>query len=118
MVSAIMERPETVALTYDKSNPMAEKTLDFFLSLGVFQIEKSQHKAGFEEKFTGRVLNMEYTAIVKEIEDGWYMAQCEQIQGALTQGRTVEEAKENLKDAICLLLEDEMEDFRKDNAIL
>ncbi|MDR2146267.1 MAG: type II toxin-antitoxin system HicB family antitoxin [Tannerella sp.] len=44
------------------------------------------------------------------------MAQCEQIQGALTQGRTIEEAKENLKDAICLLLEDEIEDFKKNNA--
>jgi len=65
-----MERPETVALTYDKF-------------------------------------------VVKGIEDGWYMAQSEHIQGALTQGRTVEEAKENLKDAIYLLLEDEMEDYRK-----
>ena len=118
MESAIMECPETVSLTYDKSNFMAEKTLDFLLSLGVFQIEKNQRQVGFEEKYTGKVLNIEYTAMVKEIEDGWYMAQCEQIQGAMTQGRTVEEAKENLKDAICLLLEDEMEDFKKNNAIL
>ena len=116
MVATVMERPETVALTYDKSNPVANKTLDFFLSLGFFQIEKGQHEAVFEEKYLDRVLNMEYTAVVREIEDGWYMAQCEQIQGALTQGQTIEEAKENLKDAICLLLEDEMEDFRKDNA--
>jgi len=113
-----MERPETVALTYDKSNPIAKKTLDYILSLGLFQIEIIQHEAGFEEKYADRVLNIEYTAVIKEIEDGWYMAQCEQIQGALTQGRTIEEAKENLKDAICLLLEDEMEDFKKDNATL
>jgi predicted RNase H-like HicB family nuclease len=46
------------------------------------------------------------------------MAQCDQIQGALTQGRTIEETKENLKDAICLLLEDEMEDLRKNNSAL
>ena len=56
---------------------------------------------------------MEYTAIIKEIEDGWYMGQCEQIPGALTQGRTIEETKENLKKAIQLLLEDEEADFRK-----
>jgi len=56
---------------------------------------------------------MEYTAIIKEIEDGWYMGQCEQIPGALTQGRTIEETKENLKDAIQLLMEDEKADFRK-----
>jgi len=56
---------------------------------------------------------MEYTAIIKEIEDGWYFAQCEQIPGAMTQGETIEEATENLKDAIRLMLEDEMEDFQK-----
>jgi predicted RNase H-like HicB family nuclease len=50
---------------------------------------------------------MEYTAVIKEIEDGWYMAQCEQVPGALTQGRTVEEALENLKEAIILVLETE-----------
>ena len=113
-----MERPETIALTYDKSNPMAIKTLDYFLSLGFFQVDKNMHEAGFEEKYVDRVLNMEYVAVVREIEDGWYMAQCEQIQGALTQGQTIEEAKENLKDAIYLLLEDEMEDFKKDNDTL
>jgi predicted RNase H-like HicB family nuclease len=115
MIATTMERPETVALTYDKSNPMAIKTLEFVTSLGFFQVEKKQRETGFEEKYKDRVLNMEYTAVIREIEDGWYMAQCDQMQGALTQGRTIVEAKENLKDAICLLLEDEMEDFRKDN---
>jgi len=118
MAATIMERPETVALTYDKSNHLAEQTLDFFVTLGIFQVEKRQREAAFEEKYKDRVLNMEYTAVIREIEDGWYMAKCDQIQGALTQGRTIEETKENLKDAICLLLEDEMEDFRKNNPAL
>ena len=52
---------------------------------------------------------MEYTAIIKEIEDGWYMGQCEQIPGAMTQGRTIDEVNENLKEAIALILEDEKE---------
>ena len=56
---------------------------------------------------------MKYTAIIKEMENGWYFAQCEQMPAAMTQGKTIEEAKENLKDAILLLLEDEKEDFRK-----
>jgi predicted RNase H-like HicB family nuclease len=34
----------------------------------------------------------------------------------MTQGKTVEEAIENLKDAMRLLMEDEMEDFRKEHA--
>ena len=58
---------------------------------------------------------MEYTAIFKKQSNGWYFAQCEQIPGAMTQGRTIEEAKENLKDAINLMLEDERDDFRKEH---
>ena len=63
MVAAIMKRPETVALTYDKSNPMAKKALDFFLSLGLFQVEKiakSQVEIGLEEYRQGK-----YTVINK-----------------------------------------------------
>ena len=56
---------------------------------------------------------MEYTAVIEKTENGWYVAQCEQMPEALTQGRTIEEAEENLIDAIQLLLEDEKEDFRK-----
>ena len=56
---------------------------------------------------------MEYTAVIEKTENGWYIAQCEQMPEALTQGRTIEEVKENLKDAIELLLEDEKADFRK-----
>jgi len=52
---------------------------------------------------------MEYTAIIKEIEDGWYMGQCEQVPGAMTQGRTIEEVRENLKEVIPLILECEAE---------
>ena len=58
---------------------------------------------------------MEYTAIIKEIEDGWYMGQCEQVPGAITQGKTINEVEENLKEAIALILEDEKEDFRKEH---
>ena len=66
-----MKRPETVALTYDKSNPVAKKTLDFFLSLGLFQIEKitkSEVEVGLEEYRQGK-----YTVINKgksKVSDG------------------------------------------------
>jgi len=62
-VAAIMKRPETVALTYDKENPVAKKTLDFFLSLGIFEIErtvKSPIETGLEEYRQGK-----YTVINK-----------------------------------------------------
>jgi predicted RNase H-like HicB family nuclease len=56
---------------------------------------------------------MEYTAVLQEIEDGWYMGQCEQVPGAVTQGQTIEEVKENLKEAIQLVLEAEKDLCRK-----
>jgi hypothetical protein len=63
MEATTMIQPETVALTYDKSNPMTKKALDFFLSLGLFQVEKiakSQVEIGFEEYRQGK-----YTVINK-----------------------------------------------------
>ena len=44
----------------------------------------------------------------------WWVAWSEDVPGALTQGRTLEEARENLKDAIALMLEDvELKDVPK-----
>ena len=52
---------------------------------------------------------MEYTAAIQKTPDGWWIAQCEQVPGALTQGATYEEVITNLKEAIGLVLEAEME---------
>ena len=52
---------------------------------------------------------MKYTAIIKKMSNGWYFAQCEQVPGAMTQGETIEDAVENLKEAISLVLEAERE---------
>ena len=57
--------------------------------------------------------NMDYTAIVKKTKSGRYIAQCEQLPAALTQGDTEEEALENLQDAIDLILETEKEEKEK-----
>jgi predicted RNase H-like HicB family nuclease len=35
----------------------------------------------------------------------WWIAWTDDLPGALTQGRTIEEARENLKDAIAMMLE-------------
>jgi predicted RNase H-like HicB family nuclease len=52
---------------------------------------------------------MEYTAIIEKTADKWYVAHCAQVPGANSQGRTIEEAKTNLKEAISLILESEKE---------
>lgn len=51
----------------------------------------------------------EFTAIIEKDED-WYIAYCPEIPGANGQGRTIEECRENLGEAIALILEDRRED--------
>ena len=50
-----------------------------------------------------------FTAIF-ERDDSWYIAYCPEVPGANGQGRTKEEARENLASAIELILRDRRED--------
>ena len=51
-----------------------------------------------------------YTAIFKfNPDDGWWTATCAEIPAAITQVRTEDEARENLADAISLVLETQRE---------
>jgi predicted RNase H-like HicB family nuclease len=45
------------------------------------------------------------TAIYERTEDGWWVVSVPEIPGAHSQGRTLEEAREMIKDATRLLLE-------------
>ncbi len=47
----------------------------------------------------------EFTAIIEQDGD-WYIAYCPEIPGANGQGRTIEECRESLSEAIALILED------------
>jgi predicted RNase H-like HicB family nuclease len=50
-------------------------------------------------------MHNEFTAIVEK--DGeWFISYCPEIPGANGQGHTVEESRENLAEAIALILED------------
>lgn len=46
----------------------------------------------------------EFTAVYKK-DKGWYLGWIEEIPGVNTQGKTLKETKENLKDALLLILE-------------
>ena len=51
----------------------------------------------------------EFTAVIER--DGiWYIAYCPKIPGANGQGKTLDEARENLAVSIALILEDRRED--------
>ncbi len=56
---------------------------------------------------------MEYTVILEKMDNGWWFCQCEQVPEAVTQGQTIEEAKENIKEAIKLILSAKKELTRK-----
>jgi len=63
MEATIMKKPETIALTYDRANPFAKKTLNFLVSLDIFQIKtmaQSQIEIGLDEYHQGK-----YTVINK-----------------------------------------------------
>ena len=51
----------------------------------------------------------EFTAIIEQDGD-WYIAYCHEIPGANGQGRTRDEARTSLAEAISLILEDRRED--------
>lgn len=57
----------------------------------------------------GDDMTNEFTAVV-ERDGEWFIAYCAEIPGANGQGRTKEEALENLKGAVALVLEDRRED--------
>ena len=52
---------------------------------------------------------MDYTAIIEQTGDGWYIAHCAEVPNAHTQGLTVEEVIENLKEAVEMILSCERE---------
>jgi predicted RNase H-like HicB family nuclease len=54
-------------------------------------------------------MHNEFTAILERDND-WYIAYCPEIPGANGQGRTREEARASLSEAIALILEDRRED--------
>jgi predicted RNase H-like HicB family nuclease len=53
-----------------------------------------------------------FTAIFEQTDD-WWIAFVEELPGANTQGKTLDEARENLKEAIQLIIEANREFTRK-----
>jgi len=52
---------------------------------------------------------MEYTAIIEQTSDGWYIAHCAEVPNAHTQGLSIEEVMDNLTEAVELILSCERE---------
>ena len=52
---------------------------------------------------------MKLTAVIENGENGWLVGQIEEIPAVISQGKTVEELKANLLDALYLYLETQKE---------
>ncbi len=56
-------------------------------------------------------MKAEFTALIEEAPEGGYWSICPEIPGANGQGESIEEAKESLRGAIELILEDRRKDI-------
>ncbi len=53
------------------------------------------------------------TAVYEEAEEGGYIGYIAELPGANTQGETLEEVRENLAEAVQLILETNREEFER-----
>jgi predicted RNase H-like HicB family nuclease len=57
--------------------------------------------------------NIEMTAVFEPCDEGGFIAYVQEIPGINTQGETIEEARENLADAVNLVFEEMRATLRK-----
>lgn len=53
----------------------------------------------------------DFTVLIEQDEDGWYVATAPEIQGCHTQGKTISQVLERIKEAIELCLESDGEEI-------
>ena len=56
-----------------------------------------------------RIFSLEYW-----IDDNWYVGRLKEVPGVFSQGETLQELEENVRDAYLLMIEDEEIQNRKD----
>lgn len=54
-----------------------------------------------------------FHTIIKPEENGWFVGWVEEIPGTITQGKSLTECRENLKDALQLMLETHRDEARQ-----
>lgn len=82
---------------------MGSSTIEILL-YGITSASFNEKDCNFEK--TTFMSNIEMTAIFEPCDEGGYIAYIEEIPGINSQGETIEEAKENLADAVNLMFEE------------
>ena len=47
---------------------------------------------------------IDFTAVIEKSDDGWYVGQIPEVPEVISQGKTIDELKENLLDALTLVM--------------
>lgn len=50
-------------------------------------------------------MKQSYHTIIKPARDGWYVGWVEEVPGTITYGRSLEDCRENLRDALSIMLD-------------
>lgn len=50
-------------------------------------------------------MKQHYHTIIKPTRDGWYVGWVEEVPGTITYGRSLEECRRNLRDALAIMLD-------------
>lgn len=58
-------------------------------------------------------MKQRFHTIIKPEENGWFVGWVEEIPGTITQGKSLTECRENLKDALQLMLETHRDEARQ-----
>lgn len=56
-----------------------------------------------------KLKHIDFKAIIEKSEDGWYVGQLEEFPEVISQGKTIEELKNNLQDALELIISHQRE---------
>ncbi len=59
---------------------------------------------------------MEFTARIEKSADGWYVGQVEEVPAAISQGKTIDELKANLIDALQLIFQVNREELESQDS--
>ena len=51
-----------------------------------------------------KIKHIDFTAIIEKSDDGWYVGQLEELPEVISQGKTLQELKQNLQDALDLVI--------------
>lgn len=65
------------------------------------------------KSFSAKIKNIQFPIIIEKDESGFYIVECPLLRGCYSQGKTLDEAVKNIKEAIALCLEE-----RENQAIL